>query len=199
VAGGEPAIEGTDFGRILAFTDGVFAIAITLLVLGFDVPTKEADVTHEVLNQWPQLLAYFLSFAVIGRLWLVHHRFFAALHRFDAQLLRLNLAYLSVVVLVPYTTNLIGEHGGDPVAAITYAAVLAVAASLNWVIIHYTLRREHVRPAARAAVEQYGSWQGLIIPVVFVLSIPVAVFRPNIAEVLWILLGLQAVVRQRVK
>src|SRR4051794_18890164 len=112
--GGYPApietLEETDFGRIIAFTDGVFAVAVTLLVFTMEVPTGDHDVTRRVLEQWPDLLAYFLSFAVVARLWLAHHRFFRSLHRFDPWLLRLNLVYLSFVALIPFTSELLSDH-----------------------------------------------------------------------------------------
>jgi uncharacterized membrane protein len=194
VAEGEPAIEGTDFGRILTFTDGVFAIAITLLVLGFDDPTGH-DVPRRVLDQWPQLLAYLLSFAVVGRMWLVHHRFFATLHRFDRPLLLLNLTYLAAVVLVPYTSELLGDHGGEAVAVVLYAVVLAVATILQWAMVRHTLRAEHVREELRARVLPFAGPRAVFAPALLIASIPVAFANPHIAEVMWLLLVAPALPR----
>jgi uncharacterized membrane protein len=196
VAQGEPAIEGRDFGRILAFTDGVFAIAITLLVLGFNDPSG-AHVARQVLDQWPQLLAYLLSFAVVGRMWLVHHRFFATLHRFDRLLLLLNLGYLAAVVLVPYTSELVGDHGGEPVVAVFYALVLAIATLLQWAMVRHTLRAEHVREELRARVAPFGGPRALFAPALLVASIPVAFANPHVAEVMWVLLVVPALPRAR--
>ena len=71
-----PVKETIEFARIVAFTDGVFAIAITILVLGIDVPEElpGPDLHDFLVEAWPQLFAYFLSFAVIGRHWVSHHR-----------------------------------------------------------------------------------------------------------------------------
>jgi uncharacterized membrane protein len=194
VAQGEPAIEGTDFGRILTFTDGVFAIAITLLVLGFDDPTGH-DVARRILDQWPQLLAYLLSFAVVGRMWLIHHRFFATLHRFDRPLLLLNLTYLAAVVLVPYTSELLGDHGGEPVTVVLYAVVLAIATILQWAMVRHTLRAEHVREELRARVVPFGGPRAVFAPALLIASIPVAFANPHIAEVMWVLLVAPALPR----
>jgi uncharacterized membrane protein len=194
VAQGEPAIEGTDFGRILTFTDGVFAIAITLLVLGFDDPTGH-DVARRILDQWPQLLAYLLSFAVVGRMWLIHHRFFATLHRFDRPLLLLNLTYLAAVVLVPYTSELLGDHGGEPVIVVLYAVVLAIATILQWAMVRHTLRAEHVREELRARVVPFGGRRAVFAPALLIASIPVAFANPHIAEVMWVLLVAPALPR----
>ncbi|HET9164030.1 MAG TPA: TMEM175 family protein [Solirubrobacterales bacterium] len=77
-----------EFGRIVAFSDGVFSIAITLLVLNLTVNKglSAADLTSELFDLWDNLLAFALSFAVIGRFWVVHHRFFAEVAAFAAYL-----------------------------------------------------------------------------------------------------------------
>jgi uncharacterized membrane protein len=183
--------EGADFGRIIAFTDGVFAVAVTLLVFTMDVPSGDHDITRRVLEQWPDLLAYFLSFAVVARLWLAHHRFFRSLHGFDPWLLRLNMIYLSFVALIPFTTELLSDHGGDSVAPIVYATVIGTAVTVNWLMVRHTLSRRHVRDQDRAQAEPFGHRSALLTPAVFFASIPVALLSPNAAEVMWALLLLQ--------
>src|SRR3954447_15525455 len=102
--------EPLSVGRLVAFTDGVFAIAITLLVLNFDEPNgPDSQLLHQLTDQWPALLAYFLSFAVIGRFWIIHHRVFAVVRRLDGGLLTLNLLFLAFVVLIPFTTEVLGD------------------------------------------------------------------------------------------
>jgi uncharacterized membrane protein len=187
--GGAPARESVEFARIVAFTDGVFAIAITLLVLSLEVPSALPDARlHEyLLESWPQVFAYFLSFAVIGRFWLVHHHFVAVLDDFDAGLMLLNLAFLSLVVLVPFPTELLGEYGGVTDAVVLYAAVVGSAALVSAVMIRYALRRGRVRPRARPAAERAAAGATLA-PIVFYLSIPVAFVSPQIAPYLWLAL-----------
>jgi len=120
-----PVRDSIEFARIVAFTDGVFAIAITLLVLSLEVPSDlQASALHAFLiDSWPQLFAYFLSFAVIGRFWIGHHHVFSMLQDFDRRLIVLNLAYLSMIVLVPFPTELLGEYGGGSDAVVLYALV----------------------------------------------------------------------------
>jgi TMEM175 potassium channel family protein len=178
-------VERTDLGRIGAFTDGVFAIAITLLVLSLDVPRGDHEITRRVLEQWPDLVAYFLSFAVVGRFWMVHHRFFQTLHRADARLTLLNMLFLSFVVLVPYTTQLLGDHGDDTVAAVVYAAVLGFAGLCNLLLIRHALNADHVRHEARSATEPFAGRGALVIPVVFFGSIPLAFVDAHLAEAMW--------------
>src|SRR5918996_1050051 len=115
---------GVEFSRIVAFSDGVFAIAITLLVLAFQIPENSPDIVHSLLNQRGDLFAYALSFAVLGRLWLAHHRFFSVLERFDGTLMGLNLLYLAWIVLVPFTSEVLGDYGDDSAGVILYAAIM---------------------------------------------------------------------------
>ncbi|MFN2615513.1 MAG: TMEM175 family protein [Thermoleophilaceae bacterium] len=177
--------ESSDFGRIVNLTDGVFAIALTLLVFGFEIPRSDHDLTRRVLELWPDLLAYLLSFAVVGRFWIVHHRFFGTLHRFDRSLLTLNFVYLSLVALVPFTTQLLGDHGDHSVAAIAYATVLGGAALVSWLMIRHTLVRDHVRAEARPGTEPFAARQALLAPGVLLASIPVALLSPYAAEAMW--------------
>ena len=93
-----------------AFSDGVFAIAITLLVLDLAVPSIEAtDWRHRLLEQWPLYMAYLVSFASIGAAWLAHATITDYVKRVDSVLLRLNLLLLFFVSVLPFPTKMIGE------------------------------------------------------------------------------------------
>lgn len=101
-----------EFGRIVAFSDGVFAIAITLLVLNLNIETglTEGQIDNALWAQREFFLAYAISFAVIGRFWLVHHRFFSEVEAFDGRLIGLNLLYL-------YLGFIVDPRGGSRVVA----------------------------------------------------------------------------------
>lgn len=181
--------ESVEFGRIVAFTDGVFAIAITLLVLNFDIPetpgASAARVDRYVETLGGDFLAYFLTFAVVGRLWLVHHRLFATLESFDSRLMVVNLVYLSMIVLIPFPAELLGDYGDQLLPVVIYAGVLSVAATLNWVMVRHALRAGLVHPTHRERTAPWGGRGALFIPGVFVLSIPVAFASPLAAELMW--------------
>jgi uncharacterized membrane protein len=120
--------------RLEAFSDGVFAIAITLLVLTIAQPAT-ADyerLAHFLLEQWPGLAAYVVSFAVIGIMWLNHHAIFENLARLDRGFFYLNLALLMTIAFLPYPTGLFGNalhHGhGARAAAVFYSATMVVNA-----------------------------------------------------------------------
>jgi uncharacterized membrane protein len=182
---------GTNIARIVAFTDGVFAIAITLLVLNIDAPeVADESLRDEIVDLWPSLLAYFLSFAVVGRFWVVHHRVFETVKSFDGRLLALNLLFLSFVVLVPFTTEILGEYGNTRAGVVTYAGVLGLAALVNWLMIRYILTAGHVHEEHRPVTALFGGRMGLLNPTVFLLSIPVALINPYVAIGMWVVLSL---------
>jgi uncharacterized membrane protein len=117
--------------RTETFSDGVFAIAITLLVLEIGVPVPgEGSLGHALVEQWPAYASYLVSFFTIGIIWINHHAVFAGLARADRGLLILNLLLLAWVALIPWPTHLIAEYmreGGsdERVAALVYAGTMA--------------------------------------------------------------------------
>jgi uncharacterized membrane protein len=184
-----PARDSIEFTRIIAFTDGVFAIAITLLVLSLNVPpgVSESELHDYLVESWPQLFAYFLSFAVVGRFWISHHQVFALLHGFDRRLMVLNLMYLSLIVLIPFPTELLGDYGSETDAVVIYAFVVGTASVLSWAMLAGTLRRGHVQPESRAAARELAAgarWPAIV----FYASIPVAFVSPVAGQLVWIAL-----------
>jgi uncharacterized membrane protein len=111
--------------RLEAFSDGVFAVAITLLVIEIAVPTGE-DLWHQLREEWPSFAAFFVSFWVIGIIWVNHHGVLDHLKRANRGVLYLNLLLLMTVVFIPFSTALLAEHlksGADEeVAAVVYSA-----------------------------------------------------------------------------
>jgi uncharacterized membrane protein len=166
------------------------AIAITLLVLNVDIPElppgRTDELGAELLGLGPTLFAYALSFAVIGRFWMGHHRFFGTLAAFDSGLIALNLLYLAFVVLVPFTTELVDSYSEQPAALMTYAGNLGCAALVNWAMMRYALSRKLIRQEAHPTLERWSRWRALLTPGMFAVSIPVALVSPLVAELIWI-------------
>jgi uncharacterized membrane protein len=133
-------VEQVDTGRLEAFSDGVFAIAITLLVLELKVPRNEHGLWRALVHEWPQFASYVTSFFIIGIMWVNHHSMFRAIVRSDRMLLFLNLLLLLWTALLPFPTALVADHlrgGGTDasVAEAVYSANLTLAAiafSLIW-------------------------------------------------------------------
>jgi uncharacterized membrane protein len=96
--------------RLEAFSDGVFAIAATLLVLELRVPADEPDLTHALLQLWPAYAAYLVSFLTIGIIWVNHHTLLEHCRRVDRRFLYLNLLLLVAVGIVPFPTSLVDRY-----------------------------------------------------------------------------------------
>ncbi len=177
-----------EFSRIVAFSDGVFAIAITLLVLAIDIPAHlhGESVGEALWDQHENLLAYALSFAVIGRFWVVHHRFFSEVTGFDGRLLALNIFYLAWIVLIPFSSKVLGDHGGDTTTIVLYAV------NLSGVVLTGLWMAADARGAGLTsttpAAHHEQRYRSLYIASVFLASIPVAFLAPGIAPFMWLAL-----------
>jgi len=138
-------------GRLEAFSDGVFAIANTLLVLDIHVPdpSTTADLAQQLGSQWPSYVAYGVSFLTIGIIWINHHAMLRRIKAIDHEILILNLLLLLCVGLLPFTTALMAaylkESEGETLAAAIYAGsfllMSVVFAAMNWTIL---FRKDHL-------------------------------------------------------
>jgi uncharacterized membrane protein len=141
--------------RLEAFSDGVFAIAITLLVLDLTVPMtgqSEHHLLDAVGHEWPGYLGYIVSFSTIGAIWLGHNAITDYLHRADTTLLRINLLLLLFVSFLPFPTRLVSEYvntdQAERVAVTFYGLTLLTAGVLLSVVWRYALHARLVRPDA---------------------------------------------------
>ena len=177
-----------DFGRIVAFSDGVFSIAITLLVLSLtiDKGIPSDKLAHELWERHEALLAYAISFAVIGRFWVVHHSFFSEVTAFDGKLIGLNMLYLAWIVLIPFSSQVLGDYGGQLPAVILYSANLAGVVLIGQWMSWDAHRAGLTRTDERTHLE--GLIRSAYIAGVFLLSIVVAIFNASLAPFTWFLL-----------
>ena len=180
-------MDRTDLGRIAGFTDGVMAVAITLLVLNLEVPDVPADeLGDQLVDLVPSVLAYFLSFALVGRFWIIHHHLFETLRRFDGPLMALNLLFLSAIAIVPFATNLYDKFNKEPLAVAMFGFVLSLAALTHWCMTAYTLRKGLVHDHHREATAPFGSPIALGFTLIFLVSVPVAFLSVIAAQLLWV-------------
>ncbi len=135
------AIRSTE--RMEAFTDGVIAIAITLLTLDLHVPLHDATIGdgqlwRSLLDRWPNFVAFLVSFVVVGIIWINHHTMFAHISRTDSNLVLINTFFLLTVSVLPFTTALLAEylgHDGERTAVLVYTGwfiLVSVAFNLLW-------------------------------------------------------------------
>lgn len=177
-----------EFSRIVAFSDGVFAIAITLLVLNLGVPdgVRGDELGSTLWGQSQDILAYAISFAVIGRFWIVHHRFFGDVTGFDGRLIALNLFYLAWIVLIPFSSQVLGDHGGNTASVVLYAVNLVGVVLCGVLLFADAQRAGLTRTTPEVARE--GRRRSLLIAAVFLASIPVAFLSPSLAPYCWLAL-----------
>ena len=147
-------------GRLETFSDGVFAIAATLLVLELSVRQAHGDLGSELLHLWPAYLAYATSFLTIGIIWVNHHAIFELIARPDRTLLFVNTLFLLVVAFIPFPTRLVAHYltGPDERAAVlAYDCTLLLMAILYNVLWRYPrarLLRPDAPPAAVATIDR---------------------------------------------
>jgi uncharacterized membrane protein len=108
----------TEMGRLETFADGVFAIAITLLVLGIVPPAPDEDLGRALLEQWPEFAAYVVSFLTIGIMWVQHHRLFTLIRRSNTTFAMINVGFLMFVAFVPFPTDVLAQRLGSGVDAV---------------------------------------------------------------------------------
>ncbi len=178
--------EDFDFSRVVALTDGVFAIAATLLVLGLSAPTTDVDLTQRLLDQSDNLFAYALSFAVIGRLWVTHHNFFKVLRRFDSLSIALNLVYLAWIALIPFASQFLGNVGHSAQAVIVYAACLVGVGLTFGAEVSLAYRRDLIASEERAEVRTQTGPGTFAVAICFLISMPVALISPWAAIAIWL-------------
>ena len=183
---------GKSFDRLNAFSDGVFAIAITLLALDLRLPElhhpTSSQIAQSIRDQLPNILSFVLSFLLIGRYWIVHHNFFQTLRRYDNGLLWLNLLFLMSVVFMPFPTSVLADYGDQNAGVVFYAASLTVVGLLQAALYYYASKDHRlIDSAVEKRKVQYGTRVSLMIPIVFLTSIPVAFYSPTLATVMWLL------------
>ena len=147
----QPRRRGFRTGRLEAFSDGVFAIAVTLLVLDIGVSaTAGQNLGDAIRGLWPSYLAYVASFSTIGAAWLGHNAITEYLDRADAAFVRLNLLLLLFVSFLPFPTRLVAEYihhdRAERVAVTFYGIVLLLSSTMLLILWRYAVRAKLVRP-----------------------------------------------------
>jgi uncharacterized membrane protein len=133
--------------RVEAFSDGVFAIAITLLILavGIEQAIAQGDLAHQLRHLWPAYIAYGVSFVTVGIMWVNHHQIFRHFERVDRPLLLLNILLLMLISFTPFPTRVVAEHAQNAhdrqAAALLYGTTLTITAIFFLAVWLYGSRR----------------------------------------------------------
>ena len=188
-------------GRVEAFSDGVFAIAITLLILEVSVPESEfGNLWRGIAHQWPSYLAYATSFITIGAIWLIHHGIFRRLEYANTWIMRINLALLMAVSFLPFPTKLLAEaiHDTDAerAAVIFYGATLLLISlllSALWGaitrdrgLLKPEVSEQEINAILAATTPSLGFYVGVIV---------LALFAPRVAAFGYLVIAIVGVLR----
>jgi uncharacterized membrane protein len=191
-----PGPDREDKARIAGLSDGIFAIALTLLVLELRVPElasglspaqARAAFNQELANLVPKLIFFALTFYIGGLAWISHHRIFRHLGRYDRRLLGLNLLFLAFVSLLPFSTGLL-SNGDLPEAWWIYCFNIAALEALLALLFGYVLGKGFLEAQLPQSESRYYLARMLVTPVVFTLSAAVAFFNVDLAHFVPLLL-----------
>jgi uncharacterized membrane protein len=188
-----------EYDRVLFFSDAIFAIAITLLVIDIRVPGI-SNAAKELRTAVPNIYSFGISFAVIGLFWMGHHSLFRYITVMDRAVIAINLVFLGTIAFLPYPTALLEISSGlSPTATIFYAACISGTGLAELAIWLYAgMAKNLLIPGTSAAVRRYVALRLLRIPAVFGLSIPVALVSPQLATYCWILVAVAGIILDRV-
>lgn len=163
--------------RLLAFSDGVFGVAITLLVIDIRLPPlapggSEQDLLPRLTELLPNLIVFAFTFVVIGLSWMGHHRKFLFVEQIDGGVLWINLFFLLALCLVPFASSVLSENSQNRFAFALYAGVMAILDLLSATLSAYCLRTPFLRPGTgpRSAQRQEMIFSPLLNAIIFATS-----------------------------
>jgi uncharacterized membrane protein len=171
--------------RLILFSDAVFAIAITLLVIELRLPELEeisnAALGRALVHTLPHIMSFFLSFFIIGIYWVAHHRMFGYVVNYDITLLWLNLFLLCFIVLMPFSSNILGVYGGLNIGYYLYVFNITMVAMCNFLLYRHisksgknlSLGLENVR------LVNYYKWRACSVPICFFVGVLITIFAES--------------------
>jgi uncharacterized membrane protein len=195
--------------RLLALTDGVVAIALTLLVLQLQVPDVTAALGnnpdsakalwHALSPDGSELTSYLVSFLVIAQFWMVHHRVLRGMRGHSEGLAWRNFGFLLALTLMPFTSDLIGRYGTNPLAITLFGLnLVAISLSTQWIFL-YAAKHDLIKDMARSTRDERTARVRVIFVLSIVtLSIVLAWTAPRLAKFTWLLFLVVPLVAVRV-
>ncbi len=191
------AAEQRELDRVGTFSDGVIAIAITLLVLNLDVPHVAGSELGSALSDLSSaFVAYGIGFAVMGLFWYAHHKLFSRLERSNGRLVLVNMALLALLALMPFTTAVLGRYN-EPLAVALYAGNVGLAMLLDG-LLEVVAIRDDLFEAQKPRGQRETIARAISRSLVFFVSIPLAyAISPSFAQWFWLLLIALAIPERR--
>jgi uncharacterized membrane protein len=177
--------------RIEAFSDGVFAIVVTLLVLELHVPPlrdphSASELAHQLLELLPKLLSWLISFIIVCKFWLNHHYILGLARHANYAMVWLNSLFLMFQSFIPFPTALMGEYPTNPLAVSLFGVVMAVN-TLWFVALHAYILRNLMKPDLIGGQDPHIIWKSFVGPVSYLLGSAAAWFSVDAAFLLYML------------
>lgn len=178
--------------RLILFTDAVFAIAITLLIIEIKVPHVEGEFAPEKLrtalyHQLPQWIGFLVSFSVIGQYWVAHHRAFGYVRDYDRGLLFMNLFFLMSIVVMPFTTALYSDYFTQNLPFLIYCLNITLTGVLQTALwLRISNRKRQLSYFVPHRQQRYILWRGLVVPLIFLLSAALSGFSTWLSRGLFV-------------
>jgi uncharacterized membrane protein len=194
-------VTGLSTTRLEAFSDGVFAVAITLLVLDLQVPqlASAGELVSRLGALWPKLLSYALSFVIVGIYWVAHHNTFHYIKRSDRNLLWLNILLLMCIVFIPFPTALLGQYPEQRVSIIIYAGALVITGLVLQGLWWYaTSGCRLVDRTIDPRLVQRATRRNLTAPLIYLLAIGISLVNVPASLVLFLLVPLYYILPGRI-
>jgi uncharacterized membrane protein len=170
-------------GRLISFSDGVFAIAVTLLVFNLKVPDIPADSAHRLLPgqlkaMLPHFIAYLISFLLIAIFWTVHHRMLNLVTHVDIRFIWINLIYLLMISFIPFPSGLIGAYPGETFSLVLYLICMFVVVAISMMMWWYAAtNRRLVSKELPASIVNYFYVRGFTSLTFILLALPLAFYQ----------------------
>jgi uncharacterized membrane protein len=192
----------SDLGRLITLIDGVFAVAMTLLVLDLKLPPGSSDLVNALKQMLPGFLVYLIAFASIAGYWIIHHSYFRYIAHGDGMITVLSLINLLFVTLYPVSTSIVGAHPQEPLATVCLSANSLLYCITAWWVWAYAASHPRLllEKADAGGLDREARIM-LFVSIGLAFAIPLAFLRVVITYIIWIFCAPLAawLVRRRVK
>ncbi len=191
-------MENESTNRLETFVDAIFAIAMTILVIDLKVPELTADIAHsqlgpKLMELFPNFIAYFISFIMLGVYWIGHYNVAKVLRRDDRTLLWLNIGYLAVVVLVPFSTALLSRYGTEQIAHIVYGINLMLIGAFAYLQWDHVTKNKMVDSRTPEVLIKSVKQRIMAVPAICTLAIVVSYFNTTLSLLVYLVIPIYAI------
>lgn len=180
--------------RLEAFSDGVLAIIITIMVLEIKVPHSAE--WSELLKLWPIFFSYLLSFVYLAIYWGNHHHILLTVHKVNAGIIWSNMVLLFCLSLIPFATGWMGENHFETNTVVVYAIVLELCGLSYYLLQICIMKSQKHNEKLQTALERT-RWKGIFSQVAYIIAIPVAFFLPWVSMLLFLAVAIAWIVPER--